>query len=80
MRTLVQYAGDDRHPKPKPLTIDSMFRLGMDTFEIASQLELTEAVVLRRLNIARSERLKRDRPYPLNERRPGRPVRGRDDH
>jgi transposase len=65
--TLVRYAGyakGDRAPSP---TADTLFRQGRTTLEIAQHFGLSEAIILRRVNIMRSKRLGLPSPYSSKE-------------
>lgn len=61
---MIPYAGSERTPyRPPSPSVDSLFRLGLDTAEIAERLDISEAAVLRKLNVLRSKRLGRPSPY-----------------
>lgn len=66
MKTLVQFAGDDQMPRiyrgRRPTAL-SLFRLGRDTAEIAQVLDLPEPLILKRINIERSDLLSLPNPY-----------------
>lgn len=67
-RAMIPYAGSERIPyRPPGPSVDSLFRMGHDTAEIAERLDISEAAVLRKLNVLRSKRLERPSPYQKSE-------------
>jgi hypothetical protein len=67
LHTLIQFAGDDRPPRPRPyrqpLPVHSLFRFGHDTADIASILGCSEPEALKQLSIERSRHLNLPNPY-----------------
>jgi hypothetical protein len=63
--TLVQFAGDDQKPRRlKPSALD-LFRLKLDTVEIAKRLGIHESVASRRVYMARC----REKGLPIETER-----------
>lgn len=52
MNALVQFAGDDQHPRAKPSAY-ALFLMDLDTVEIAERLGISEAAVSRRVYVQR---------------------------
>jgi DNA-binding transcriptional regulator LsrR (DeoR family) len=61
--TLVRYAGYAKGDRAPSMTADTMFRQGRTTLEIAQHFGLSEAKILRRVNVMRSRRLSLPSPY-----------------